>query len=88
MTSRNAPATLRPATWHRKGDCWHLYAADKSYARIDRDGRRLLCYVLDDGENDHFIGQCRSLASGKAHLLLRYVLPSSVNRVTECGAPL
>lgn len=87
MTSFNVPATIRPATWHRKGDVWHLIAADKSYARIDRDGRRLLCYVLDDGENDHFIGQCRSLASGKAHLLLRYVPPSSVNRVTEGRPP-
>ncbi len=88
MASCNAPATIRPAIWHRKGDAWHLIAADRSQARIDRDGRRWLCYGLDDGENEHFIGQCRSLASGKAHLLLRYVLPSSVNRVAEGGAPL
>jgi hypothetical protein len=88
MASCNAQATISPATWHRKGDVWHLIAAEKSYARIDRDGRRLLCYVLDDGENDHFIGQCRSLASGKAHLVRRYAFPSSVNRIAEKEASL
>ena len=88
MTIRNATAELRPAKWHHKGDDWHLIGAGRTYARIDRDGRRWLCYALDEVENDYFLGQSRSLASGKAHLLLRHPLPSSVNRVAEEDAPL
>ena len=71
MTSRTTTANLHPAQWHRNGDDWHLLGAGRTYARIDRDGRRWLCYALDEGENDHFLGQSRSLASGKAHLFLQ-----------------
>jgi hypothetical protein len=78
MTSRIASAQSRPATWQHKGDDWHLIGAGRTYARIDRDGRRWLCYALDEGENVHFLGQSRSLASGKAHLSLHHAprLPS------------
>lgn len=80
MTTRSITATSQPATWQRKGIDWHLIAAGKTYARVDRDGRRWLCYAIDDGENEHFLGQSRSLASGKAHLSLHFAprLPSQV----------
>ena len=78
MTSRIASAEFDPAQWQHKGDNWLLIRAGRTYARIDRDGRRWLCYALDEGENDTFLGQSRSLASGKAHLSLHYAprLPS------------
>ncbi len=88
MTSRTTNANLHPAQWHRKGDDWHLLGASRTYARIDRDGRRWLCYALDEGENDHFLGQSRSLASGKAHIFLHYAprLPSKA--FAEEAAPM
>lgn len=78
MTTCTSTAKFRRATWMHKGDDWHLIGAGRTYARIDRDGRRWLCYALDEGENDYFLGQSRSLASGKAHLFQHYAprLPS------------
>ena len=88
MTTRTTTAEAQPTKWHNKGDAWHLIGAGRSYARIDRDGRRWLCYALDEGENDHFLGQSRSLASGKAHLFLHYAprLPSKA--FAEEAAPM
>jgi hypothetical protein len=88
MTTRIAPAESRPATWQHMGNDWHLMGAGRTFARIDRDGRRWLCYALDEGGNDYFLGQSRSLASGKAHLFLNYAprLPSRV--IAEEAAPM
>ena len=72
MTPRTTIAEVHRAKWFRIGDAWHLLGAGRTFARIDRDGRRWLCYALDEGENDTFLGQSRSLASGKAHLSLHY----------------
>jgi hypothetical protein len=79
MGGRNGPDWASyPAKWHNKGDDWNLIGAGRTFARIDRDGRRWLCYVVDDNGDDTFLGQARSLASGKAHLSLRFAprLPS------------
>jgi hypothetical protein len=88
MTTRIASAESRHATWQHIGEDWHLIGAGRTYARIDRDGRRWLCYALDEGENDYFLGQSRSLASGKAHLSQCYapLLPSDV--FAEEAAPM
>ncbi len=47
MTTRTTTAEAQPPKWHSKGDAWHLIGAGRTYARIDRDGRRWLCYALD-----------------------------------------
>ena len=88
MTTRTDAAAIRPATWHRKGDDWHLISAGRTHARIERDGRRWLCYALDEGENDEFLGQSRSLASGKAHLSLHYAPRLPSNAFPEEAAPM
>ncbi|MBX9683022.1 MAG: hypothetical protein K2X41_04460 [Hyphomicrobium sp.] len=80
MTASTSTTAIRPASWHRRGHDWHLIGAGHIYARIDRDGRRWLCYAIDDSGDDTFLGQARSLANGKAHLSLRFAprLPSDV----------
>jgi hypothetical protein len=88
MTTRIASAEFRPATWHHKGDDWHLISAGRTYARIDRDGRRWLCYALDEGGNDTFLGQSRSLASGKAHLSQCYAPRLPCDVFAEEAAPM
>ena len=88
MTTRIASAELRPAKWQHKGNDWHLIRAGRTYARIDRDGRRWLCYALDEGENDHFLGQSRSLASGKAHLSQCYAPRLPLQASAEEAAPM
>ena len=88
MTTRNASTEFNTAQWHRNGDEWHLIGASRTYARIDRDGRRWLCYALDEGENDHFLGQSRSLASGKAHLFLHYAPRVQSKAFAEAHAPM
>lgn len=88
MTTRSTSTESQPATWQRKGIDWHLVAAGQTYARVDRDGRRWLCYVVDDGENEHFLGQARSLASGKAHLSLHYAPRSRFQVYADDVAPL
>ena len=88
MTTRTTIPEFRPAQWQRNGDDWHLIDAGRTYARIDRDGRRWLCYALDEGENDHFLGQSRSLASGKAHLFQHYAPRLPSNAFLEEAAPM
>lgn len=88
MTTRTAGTEFHTAQWHRNGDEWHLIGASRTYARIDRDGRRWLCYALDEGENDTFLGQSRSLASGKAHLFQNYAPRLPSNPFLEEAAPM
>ena len=88
MTTRIASAEFNLARWHRQGDDWHLSGAGRTYARIDRDGGRWLCYALDEGENDTFLGQSRSLASGKAHLFQHYAPRLPSNAFLEEAAPM
>ncbi len=88
MTTRTTTAEAQPAKWHSKGNAWHLIGADHTYARIDRDGRRWLCYALDEGENDTFLGQSRSLASGKAYLSLNYAPQQPSKAFAEELAPM
>ncbi len=88
MTIRTTSANFHLAQWRRNGEVWHLLGAGRTYARIDRDGRRWLCYALDEGENDHFLGQSRSLASGKAHLFLHYAPRLPSNALLEEAAPM
>ncbi len=88
MAPRTASNKFNMAIWHRQGDDWHLSGAGRTYARIDRDGGRWLCYALDEGANDTFLGQSRSLASGKAHLFLHYAPRSPSNACAEVVAPM
>ena len=88
MTTRTATAEIPAAKWHRNGDDWHLIGASRTYARIDRDGRHWLCYALDEGENETFLGQSRSLASGKAHLSLHYAPRSPTSVTADEVAPM
>lgn len=88
MTTRTPTAEFIQAKWQHKGGDWHLISAGRTYARIDRDDRRWLCYALDEGENDYFLGQSRSLASGKVHLFLHYAPRLPSRDIAEEVAPM
>lgn len=88
MTSHIPHAAIFPAAWHSHGDDWLFIVADKLCARMERDGARWLCHALDEHGDGWFLGQCLSLADGKAHLFLRYALQSSANCIADGEPPM
>ena len=71
MIHPNAVTVRRSTTWRRKDNDWHLIDAGRSVARIERDVNRWLCFAIDDGGGDWFLGPSDGLASSKAALVLR-----------------
>ena len=73
MTHLNAASITCSTTWRRKDANGVLFDAGRPVARIERDGNRWLCFAVDEGGDDWFLGQSDGLASGKAALVRRYV---------------